>query len=360
MPQSVLIIGAGIIGASLAFHLARHGATVTVLEAATPASAASGRSFGWINASFYESPAHHHLRVAAMSAHHRLAALLPDHAPNWQGTLWFEDEGPGFDKKAAELATLGYPATALTSAEIAKLEPHLARCPSRALHIATEGAVDPAALTHALLAASGAKVLSGIAAKSLIERNGMFAGVRTAIGPFAADHTVLAAGVAVPRLLESFGISLNMVPRPGLLLRTNPVGFRLKHILVTPHQEIRQTPDGRLLTPCAANHQADNAETIADRPATIHATLTNLRALFGPGITEAETVLGHRPYPADGLPALGLVAEGLSIAVMHSGVTLAPFAAEALTAEIMGQGIHPLWAKYSPERLLYRRSWRNE
>ncbi|OYU39197.1 MAG: hypothetical protein CFE33_12355 [Pseudorhodobacter sp. PARRP1] len=62
MPQSVLIIGAGIIGASLAFELSRHGASVTVLDSATPASAASGRSFGWINASFYPNAIHYRTR----------------------------------------------------------------------------------------------------------------------------------------------------------------------------------------------------------------------------------------------------------------------------------------------------------
>jgi glycine/D-amino acid oxidase-like deaminating enzyme len=144
-----------------------------------------------------------------------------------------------------------------------------------------------------------------------------------------------------------------MLPRPGLLLRTNPVNFRLNHILVTPTQEIRQLPDGSLLTPCAAGHQADSAETIPDPDAAAAATLTHLSNLFGP-VTLAETRLGHRPMPADGLPALGLVAEGVSLAVMHSGITLAPLAAEALTSEIMGQGTHSLWAPYLPERLIRR------
>lgn len=352
MPQSVLIIGAGIIGASLAFHLARHGATVTVLEAATPASAASGRSFGWINASFYESPAHHSLRVAAMSAHHRLAALLPDHAPNWQGTLWFEDEGPGFDKKAAELAALDYPAAALTSAEIAKLEPHLARRPSRALHIATEGAVDPAALTRALLAASGAKVLSGIAAKSLIEVAGQIKGARTAIGPFTADHTVLAAGVATPALLAPLGHDLPMLKRPGIMVYSKPVGFRVNHILVTRDQEIRQDASGALLAPGVANHQADASEAIADPAAMTEATLIRLRALFDASVELDSFALGYRPVPGDGLPLIGAVQPGLSMAVMHSGVTLSALAGEALAAEILGQGDHPLLADFRPSRLL--------
>ncbi len=350
--MKVLIIGAGILGASLSYRLSRAGAEVTVLEADQPASAASGRSFGWINASFYADAAHHALRVAAMAAHHRLAADLPEAGHIWQGALWFETEGVGFEQMHSALKALGYPVDVLGQAEVTALEPALHAPPSRALRFPSEGAVNPAALTRSLLAASGAKVLSGIAAKSLIEVGGKITGARTAIGPIEAEHTVLAAGITTPRLLHGLGLNLAMVPRPGLLLRTDPVGFRLKHILISPEQEIRQLSDGGLLAPCAANHQADSAETIPDRAAAIAATLTNLRALFGPDISEAETVLGHRPYPADGLPALGLVAQGLSLAVMHSGVTLAALAAEALAAEIMGQGAHPLWHPYRPERLL--------
>jgi D-hydroxyproline dehydrogenase subunit beta len=346
--MKILIIGAGILGASAAYHLSRAGAEVTVLEANIPASAASGRSFGWINASFYANPAHHRLRVAAMAAHHRLSADLAQ--PNWQGTLWFEDEGEGFDTLQAELAALGYPVETLGQGDVAELEPALRSPPRRALRFPSEGATDAAALTRTLLAASGAKVLSGIAAKGLLETGGRITGARSAIGPMLADHTVLAAGTATPALLHSIGLDLPMLTRPGLILRTKPTDLRLRHILVTPDQEIRQTPDGSLLAPCAANHQADSSDTIAAGAA--ETTLANLRALFSDRIDLAETRLGHRPVPFDTLPVLGPVRDGLSLAVMHSGVTLAAFAGEALAARILGQDVPPLWAPYDPARLL--------
>lgn len=349
--MKVLIIGAGLIGAATAFRLGRAGAEVTVLEAAKPAAAASGRSFGWINASFFANPAHHHLRVAAMAAHHRLQADLPDCAPNWHGTLWWEDEGAGFEAMQTQLCDLGYPVEPLTRAEVAAAEPALRSLPNRALRFPSEGAVEPAALTRALLAASGAKLLAGIAAKSLLTQGDRVTGARSPIGAFTADHTVLAAGIAIPALLHSIGLDLPMLTRPGLLLRTRPVALRLSHIIVTPEQEIRQIPDGSLLAPCAANHQADSAETIPDASAARAATLANLRGLFG-AVSEAETLLGHRPVPGDTLPVLGAAAKGLSLAVMHSGVTLAALAAEAICAEITGQGADKLWSPYQPNRLL--------
>ena len=53
MPNSenlkVTVVGAGIVGAAIAFHLSRLGVNVTVLEAETPGAGASGHSFAWIN-----------------------------------------------------------------------------------------------------------------------------------------------------------------------------------------------------------------------------------------------------------------------------------------------------------------------
>ena len=352
MPQTINIIGAGVIGASLAFHLSRAGAKVTVFEAAKPAAAASGHSFGWINASFYASPAHHRLRAAAIAAHHRLATLLPDPAPNWQGCLWFEDDA-ALDQMAADLAALDYPVEPLTQAQIAAAEPQLANPPARALRFPAEGATDAAALTRALLAASGARVLAGLAVKTLINTAGQITGLRSPIGPFLADHTILVAGTGTPALLASLGLRLPMLTRPGLILHTNPVPWRLHHILATPQHEIRQDPTGRLIAPAAANHQADSAETVPDPQSATAATLAQLRTLFAdPQITLQSSAIGYRPVPGDGLPVVGQVLPGLSVAVMHSGVTLAPLIGEALAAEITGQGEAPLLANFRPARLL--------
>ncbi|WP_268608941.1 FAD-dependent oxidoreductase, partial [Escherichia coli] len=43
----IVIVGAGIVGASIAYHLARQGQRVIVVEQAYPAAGATGSSFGW-------------------------------------------------------------------------------------------------------------------------------------------------------------------------------------------------------------------------------------------------------------------------------------------------------------------------
>jgi D-hydroxyproline dehydrogenase subunit beta len=46
------------------------------------------------------------------------------------------------------------------------------------------------------------------------------------------------------------------------------------------------------------------------------------------------------------LPVVGQVMPGLTLAVMHSGVTLAPLIAECVAAEVRGQGDDPQLAPF--------------
>ena len=106
----VIVIGAGVIGAALAFRLARQGADVLVLERGQgPAVAATGASFGWINASFFHTPHHHDLRRAGIDAWHRLAqAARLDGALSWRGALWWEAPDPEMTRMQEALEGFGY------------------------------------------------------------------------------------------------------------------------------------------------------------------------------------------------------------------------------------------------------------
>ena len=59
MSAEIIVIGAGSVGANVAYRLAERGARVTVLEAATPGSGTSGTSFAWTN-SFHKTPRDYH------------------------------------------------------------------------------------------------------------------------------------------------------------------------------------------------------------------------------------------------------------------------------------------------------------
>jgi D-hydroxyproline dehydrogenase subunit beta len=352
MKPHILIIGAGIIGAAIAHRLAPR-ARVTVLEAASPAAGASGKSFGWINASFFANPAHHRLRVEAIAAWHRLGP--PGRDVQWSGTLWWEESGDAFDAMAATLRELDYPLREIVATEFRALEPRIAMPPDRALHFTAEGAVDPAALTAHLLAAAadhGAQLWSGAGIRGLATSDAGVIGVLTDQGPVFADHVILATGTATESLLAPLDIPLPMVRRPAVLLRTQRLPPVIRHILVGPDGELRQDADGHLLTPAALSHQSDASDILVATPGTLaDEGIARVATLFPDlDLRWTAVTVASRPMPADGLPVVGQVMPGLTVAVMHSGVTLAALMGELVAAEVLGQGPSPWLAPYRPTR----------
>ncbi len=72
----VLVVGAGCVGANVAYRLAERGAAVTVLDAGAPGAGTSGASFAWTN-SFGKTPRDYHdLNVASMEEHAALIKIL--------------------------------------------------------------------------------------------------------------------------------------------------------------------------------------------------------------------------------------------------------------------------------------------
>ena len=71
-PQKIIVIGAGIIGASIAWHLQRKGASVTTI-AQKIGGEATPNSFAWINASWGNPEFYFHFRHRSMAEWSRLA-----------------------------------------------------------------------------------------------------------------------------------------------------------------------------------------------------------------------------------------------------------------------------------------------
>ena len=346
-----LIIGAGITGAALAWQLSRRGEAVTIVSTHADGGLASAASFGWLNASYFLNHSHYHLRHAGMAAHRRLTEALPGLPTTWQGCLWYEATGDAQEETAADLLTLGYKVERLIRSQIVDRLPALGPVPDTALFFPEEGVADPAILARALIVASGAAVVRATV-QSVTEAKGKVTGVITDLGPLAATRVILATGTGTPELLEPLGLTLPMLQRPGLMIATNALPPICPVVLATPDQEVRQDAKGHLIAPASAGHQGDHAETLGSFPVVVNATLTRLRALFpGHDIHFAHQAMALRPVPGDGLPVVGRgPLKGLWIAVMHSGATLAPVAAELLAEEITGGPESPLLADFRPAR----------
>lgn len=334
----VIVVGAGIIGAVAAWQLQSKGARVTVVDAG--GANATRASFGWVNASFYIDDHHHHLRAEGMAAYRRMTEQLPVPV-NTCGSLCWDGSAEELEARAAVLRGFGYPVEMLDSDALRALEPAVAVRPECVLRFPTEAAVEQDQLVSILLAAAtarGARIVSGVRVEGLTTQTDRVTGVRLSTGTLAADQVLLAAGTGTPGVMAGLGLSLPMLDRPALVLRTRPVRPCLAHILATDIGDIRQLPDGALMMPASVNHQSDDADTIASSPESVaDAALARLRGLFPSlDLAWAQVTLAQRPVPGDGRPVVGAVAPGLSVAVLHSGITLAAIIGELIATEMLG------------------------
>lgn len=338
--KHVGIIGAGIIGACIARELALAGCRVSVFEAHEPASGASSRSMGWINASFVARVDYYQMRIAAIQAHRKVDEQFNGALQTqWTGSLNWEARDDKLDDLVEELGRFGHPVKLVVRDELRRLEPELADWPPRALLMEGEGTVEAAHVTRVMLRAAqdaGAVVLAGVPV-SAIDR-GEKAGhvVISPAGRIHVDDVVIAAGVMTGELAERCGQKLPMKNEPGVLIETNALPFRLQHTIWSPDVHFKQLPDGRAI--CGNLFSGalgdDAVEDVAHRMLErMKQRLPNAAA----GLKIEKIRHGVRPMPVDSYPAIGRLDNGAYVCVMHSGVTLGPLVGELVAREI-GQG----------------------
>ncbi len=351
MAKRVIVVGAGILGASIAWHLAKAGAEVTVLDADEDGGLATRNSWGWINASWGNPEPYFRLRQRSMQEWRRLDREVPGLSVNWCGGLIWDLEPAALDAFAREHKSWGYGIKRVSRDEILRIEPNLKTAPHHAYHVAEEGVVEPLAAANAILTAAealGANILPGMRVKWLVEEKDRITGVMGEEGPLHADEIVIAAGAGVTQLLDFVGIKLKLTTPPGLLTHSKPAPELLRGLVMTPGLHVRQTAEGRLVAGTDFEG-ADPADRADDLARDLHGKVQAL-------VSGAETLeldfytTGYRPTPADGFPAVGRIKEGLYVAVTHSGVTLAPAIGLFAAQEILAGARNPLLARYRPDR----------
>lgn len=348
----VIVVGAGIIGASIAWHLARDGAKVTIIESDRPGGIATRHSWAWLNASWGNPEPYFRLRIRAMAEWKRLARDIPAIRLHWVGGLIYDLPPDELEAYAAQHSAWGYGIRRVTAMEFAGIEPALKAPPALALHVAEEGALEPLETAQVLLAAAiglGAE-LRHDRVTALDMAAGKVIGIVTAQGRLAADQVVIAAGTATAALAATAHVEVPMSAPPGLLVATKPAGKRLNGLVMAPDMHVRQLEDGRLL----AGADFGGSDPGADAEATARDVFVGLQAMLtgGEALAYDRYQIGHRPMPADGFPIVGAAPDrpGLYLAVTHSGITLAPALGLFAAAEILGRQRDPLLGPYGPAR----------
>lgn len=353
----VVVAGAGIIGASIAYHLQKAGASVTVIDKAGPASHASRCTFAWINATWAKQPQHYHaLSQDSVSSWKSLQSEL--NLPiRWGGSFeWFDDaeRQARLVEQIAEQVAWGEPARMLGADEVAALEPELAV--DEELEVAyspNDGAVDPVLATQRLLEAAqkhGAELKFPAELVDVSLSDVRLTAVETSEGSIPADRLVLATGADPDASRRFAGIEIPQRSTPGVIAITKPADRLVHRVVIAPGVHLHQRDDGRIVlgeqdgAPDTEAHSARLADRPNDFPSEAFAREHAERMLavagrFYPAIADAEfesACIGWRPLPVDGHPVLGVNPErpDVYMAVMHSGVTLAPIIGHLVAQEL--------------------------
>jgi glycine/D-amino acid oxidase-like deaminating enzyme len=214
-----VVIGSGAFGSSTAYHLARRGLKVALVDQHALGSQTSPRAAG-LTSKADTMPTMARLRHEACEAFERFESELGRSVDfHRSGSLRaaYTDAAVERVRIAQETAAgLGIEARLIDAAEAERLAPHFKPgAARRILHVPSDGWVDPArvAIGFATRAGEvGARLLPFTAVQGLLSDGGHATGVMTARGPIHAPVVVDAAGGWAARVAASAGIALPLVP----------------------------------------------------------------------------------------------------------------------------------------------------
>ncbi|HEV2603433.1 MAG TPA: FAD-binding oxidoreductase [Microvirga sp.] len=338
--RQVAVVGAGVVGASIAYHLARRGVRPLLIDgAAGPGLGVTAQSFGWVNLinGDLANALGFALRRKAVEEFERLGTALPQAlASAKRGALVWKRTPNETERLAGSYRAAGVVLDLVGQAQVASMEPNLRSPPPCAVSCPGDLALDPVHLASTLVEAArelGAEVFFRQTVVGLATYNGRVTGVVTGAEVVPADAVVLAAGAGLPGLLATLGIEVGLELSPAFLLRFSAGAPLAIHIVKAPDLEIRPTTRGDLLVAKSASAPTATADSVAQ------AALAAIGRQFVGGelVRFQAASLGHRPIFADGLPRLGFLPgiSGAYVAAGHPGVILAPLLGRLAAAELL-------------------------
>jgi len=379
--DKIIIVGAGIVGSSIAYHLTKMGAEVTVIERDRPAAHASGRNFGWLHASYPTKPySFHHLLRLSLLAYHKLETDIGIDI-HWGGSFeWHAlKENQKILKQEIEIQQgYGVPIHMISGYQAHKLEPNVKFDKEANMAFSeSDGAVDSNEVVNKLLKKTinlGGQVLYPVTYENTKVKNRKIVAVRTSIGEIEADRVVFACGLDTDELLN---IDVLKKSEPEIILRTQPMKKIIDHVLVMPSFHIHQQHDGTVIIGATNTLEGtavgslpgapvSHLERLALMPESFpdialekqHADrILAIAQQFIPQLKTVEleeVVIGWIPSTHNGGPVVGHLKNipGAYLATTNSGVTLAPIIGELVAMELLDGVETNLLADFRPNRFI--------
>jgi len=360
----VIIVGGGVIGASIAFELAAEKLDVLLIDSQQPAREASWAAAGMLSPG-PDSPdalplvplAKESMRLypefiasveelsGKTTAFARKGVFEVFTAPNGESER---------DEMVAQYQTLGLSIEPVATEVARKAEPALGPAVRAAAWLPEEATLDPRMLMDALLAAlqnRGVEILGDSPVSSVMLGGNHCTGVVTRGRNISAKCIVVAAG-CFSAAIDWIGRYAPTRPIRGQLLALESKSVTLARTLRSNKAYLVQRPNGRIIA----------GSTLEDAGFEKHVTPAGVRKILdgvlelAPALANAQLVnawAGLRPGTPDHLPILGPTdIRGLYMATGHyrNGILLAPATAKLLSRWILGGKPELDTERFSPLR----------
>jgi D-amino-acid dehydrogenase len=353
--KKIIVVGAGILGASAAYHLAREGAEVTIVDRhhiGQATDAAAGIVCPWLsqrrNKAWYrmvKGGAHYYpelirnleedgekdtgyKKVGAISLHQDVEKL--------------EKMVERAKKKREDAPEIGE-IKMLTAEETRQIVPILSE-EYRAVFVSGGARVDGRALRNALINGArkhGATFKSGQG--SLIQEGNKITGVRFEEEVLSADEVIVTGGAWAAELLDSLGVKFGVSFQKAQIIHLQMKGMNTDKwpVIMPPNdQYLLSFGDGRIVA--GATHENETGFDSRPTAGGIYEILDKALKI-APGLvngTILETRVGFRPYTPGFLPVIGRLPgfEGIIVAngLGASGLTSGPFLGAELARLAIG------------------------
>lgn len=357
----ILIIGAGVIGSAIAYHLARQNLQVLLVDCAQGAQAPAA---SWASAGGVRRQGRHQAEAPLAT---EAIARWPSLSEELEADLDYRQGGnlllPETDEQADQLIHFVQQQQAMGFSDVRLLDRREVHeyAPALSQHIVAgssspaDGQADPRRTTRAFARAAlrhGARYLPQTAARCLLAEEERVHGVETADGPLYAGQIVLAAGAWSDELAASVHLHLPIRTRALQMLLSTPAPAQiLQAVLGTVGRalSLKQLSDGAFFIGGGwPGDPAPDRRSCITRPESIAGNWQDACAIVPTvtGLQIARAWCGLECVTIDELPLLGPAPglSGLTLALGCSGhgFALAPAIGRALADQLAGQVVPEL------------------
>ena len=347
----VIIIGAGVIGASIAYHLTRENIQAVVLDKKEIATGSSSACEGLLLLQSKKPGIHLDM---ALDSIRRVPALVQDldHPIEYENkgglvVIETEEELDAMQLFVEKQKKHSVDVSLLSTEQARQKEPALSENIIGATFSPLDSQVNPILLTLGFLGAAqkaGAKVFANTAVRAIELTAGRVTAVNTDRGKIETSVVINAAGTFAPEIGALINLTIPIKPRRGQILVTEATAPVLKRCILSAMYiaakfnpqiaeaggvgfAVEQTSNGNILIGSTREFVGFDKHTTYEGIQNIASTI--LRVI--PGLENLHVIrafAGLRPYTPDGLPILGKVEsiDGFIMAAGHEGdgITLAP------------------------------------